>query len=168
MLPWFLHFGILMILTIVGLTIYIMETLSPAAPGGLFLKYDATTLYWLGFLGYSAISTSVVLSVFIALKFTKYQFTTKVVILSHILPIGLVWISLQLGIHDFIQNTWKSKVAMPVEGAQQQKHTHSRNRLKTLPPTPIKNFKYKSSNGPVEIHSQEGKLIPHANSSINE
>lgn len=164
MRPWFVHLIILVALAILGIAIYLMETLTPASSGGLFLRYDATKLYWLGFMGYSSISTFIVLSVFVTLKFSKSRFNAKTVILSHILPIGVVWISLQLGIHDFIQNAWQKKRAVPGKKAQQRFQEYSKKRLKIPPSAPLKTFDYKESNGQVELHKQVENLAPDANS----
>ena len=62
MRPYTLHLCILAVFMIPGVALFIMETFSPETGGLLFRKYDATKLYWLGLIGYSVITTFIVLS----------------------------------------------------------------------------------------------------------
>ena len=107
MRPYLVHLCILAALMVLGIALFLAETLSSETSGMLFGKYAATRLYWLVFMGYAVISTAIVTSVHVFHRLIRKVFTKKAVILSHVLPIGLVWVLIELNIHDMIQNAWQ-------------------------------------------------------------
>ena len=158
MRPFFAHIGILSVLIMLGVALLAMEALSPQAIGGLIKKFTFSKLYWMGFILYSLISTVIVLGVGFFHKIKKKAFTAKAVILSHVIPIGLVWIFISFGFHDMIQDAWQNKtkpfrpIQKPIQDEQKE-----RQRL-PIPPTPLpKHLKYKTSDIPVEPDTQKSQ-----------
>ena len=128
MRPFFIHLCILAFLMVIGIALFVTEAFFFEANGMLFSQYVATRLYWLAFGVYAIVSTTIVTSVYIFHKITKKVFTKKAVILSHVLPIGFVWVLIEFNVHDIIQNTWESRAdkrsfirKQPVEDAVRQK-----------------------------------------------
>ena len=128
MRPYLLHLCILATLMALGIALFMGEALFSQTSGMIFKKYDATKLCWLGFIGYAIISTAIVSSVYILHRLNRKMFTKRTVVLSHVLPIGFVWLLIELNIHDMIQNAWqrsanKGRVTgqQPVQDALKQK-----------------------------------------------
>ena len=88
MRPFVIHILFLTVLTILGIALLAMEMLSPQNSGGLIKKFTFTKLYWLAFIGYSMVSTFIVLSVGLFHKIRKRTFTQKAAILCHVIPNG--------------------------------------------------------------------------------
>jgi hypothetical protein len=107
MRPYLAHLCILAALMVLGIASFVAEALFSETSGIIFKKYDATRLYWLVFMGYAIISTAIVSTVYIFHRLIRKVFTKKAVILSHVLPIGLVWLLIELNVHDIIQNAWQ-------------------------------------------------------------
>ena len=158
MLPFIMHIIILTGLITLGIALLIMEALSTQTGGWLIKKFTFTKLYWLGFIVYSLISTFIVLSVGLFYKIKKRSFTKKAVILSHVIPVGLVWIFISFGLHDMIQDVWKNKTKefKPIQKQIQYKQTN-KERF-PIPATPLpKKLEYKTSDKPVESDMQKRK-----------
>jgi hypothetical protein len=152
--PFLLHLCILAVLMIPGVAMFIMEALSPAAGGVIFSKYDATKLYWLGLVGYSVVSTFIVLSLNLICRIKKTPFTKKATILSHILPVVFVWVFIQLGLHDLIQDTWQEKVKEK-KNISKQVHKKTERQRPPIPRAPFsKKLIYKESGKPIEQEEQ--------------
>ena len=134
--PFLLHLCILAVLTIPGAALFIMEALSSSAGGVIFGKYDATKLYWLGLIGYSIISTVIVLSLNLICRIKKTPFTQNATILSHILPVVFVWVFIQLGLHDLIQDTWQEKVKEK-KSISKQVHKKTERQRPPIPRAPL-------------------------------
>ena len=141
-----------------GIALFAMETLSTQNSGWLIKKFTFTKLYWLAFIGYSLISTFIVLSVGLFHKIRKRSFTKKAVILSHVIPIGLLWIFINLGFHDLIQDAWKNRTKKLKHDPQQVQIEQTEKKRFPIPATPFpKNLKYKTSDKPVEPDKQKSK-----------
>lgn len=155
MRPFVIHIFILASLIILGIALFAMEMLTTQEGGWLIKKFTFTKLFWLAFIGYSLVSTFIVLSVGLFHKIRKRSFTKKTVILSHVIPIGLLWISISLGFHDLIQDAWKNRTKkfkhrpLPVQIEQGKKERIP------IPPAPMtKILKYKAPGKPVEPDKQ--------------
>ena len=150
MRPFVVHLLILTALMALGIALFAMEALTPRS-GGLIQKFTITTLYWFAFIGYSLVSTCIVLSVGLFLKIKQEALTQKAVVLSHLIPIGLLWIFISLGFHDLIEDKWDNRAQEPkhspgrVQGEQTEKK-----RLPTPPAPSRKILQYDSSAQPVE------------------
>jgi len=154
MRPYPLHLCILAGLMIPGVALFIMETLSSEGGGVIFRKYDATKLYWFGLIGYSVISTFIVLSLNLIYGVRKKQFTKKATILSHILPVVFVWVFVQLGLHDLIQDIWQDK-AKEKKSISKQVHKKIDRQRPPIPRAPLsKQLIYKESEKPIEQENQ--------------
>lgn len=158
MRPFIMHIIILTGLIILGITLLSMEALSPETSGSLIKKYTFTKLYWLGLSGYSLISTFIVLCVGVFYKIKKRFFTKKAVVLSHVIPLGLVWIFISLGFHDLLQNAWKNRIKDFKHIPKQVEYEQSEKKRSPIPATPLsKNLKYKTSDKPVEPDKQKSE-----------
>jgi hypothetical protein len=109
MRPAIIHVIILAGFCIIGFALLTMEALTPQLPGGLIKQYTFTKLYWLALGFYSLITTTVVLSVGIYYRIKDKPLTGKSVVLSHVIPVALVWLSIHFGLHDRMQDAWKNK-----------------------------------------------------------
>jgi len=107
MRPYLVHLSILAALMVLGIASFLAEAFFFETSDMLFGKYAATRLYWFVFMGYAIVSTAIVASVYVFHRLTRKVFTKKAVILSHILPIGFVWLLVEFNIHDTIQNVWQ-------------------------------------------------------------
>jgi hypothetical protein len=154
MRPYVLHLCILAVVMIPGIALFIMETLSPETGGFLFRKYDATKIYWIGLMGYATVSTSVVFALNIIFSIKKKPFNKKAVISGHALPVVFIWVFIQLGLHDLIQNIWQQHVE---QKKSISKHVHKKKDRQgpRVPGTPLsKHLYYKSSEDPIEQEKQ--------------
>ena len=136
MRPYRLHLCILAALMIPGTALFIMETLSSQTGGVLFRKYDASKLYWLGLIGYSIISTSIVSSLNLFFRIKKRGFSKKAVMLSHLLPVVAVGVFIQLGLHDLIQNIWRDSESEKKNVSRQVHKKTDRQKLR-IPRAPL-------------------------------
>jgi hypothetical protein len=158
MRPFIMHLIILTGLIILGISLFTMEALSTQTSGWLIKKYTFTKLYWLGLIGYSLISTFIVLSVGFFYKIKKRSFTKKAVILSHVIPVGLAWIFISLGFHDLIQDAWKNTTNKFKHIPKQDQYEQTEKRRLPIPATPLlKNLPYKAPDKPVEPDKQKSK-----------
>ena len=102
-----LHLSILLALVLLGVALFLSEA-SFGESGGIQLqRYGATQLYWFALLIYAGASTLIVASVYLALRIKGRHFTSIAVVLSHVVPIALVLTSIELGVHDAIEDAWK-------------------------------------------------------------
>lgn len=154
MRPFVVHILILTSLIALGVAIFTMEALTPNS-GGLIIKFTFTKLYWLAFIGYSIVSTFIVLSIGIFYKIKKEILTKKAVILSHVVPIGLLWIFISLGFHDLIEDAWNNMGTELKYSSEQAEIEQAENKSPPIPPAPSKQIlKYDSSGTPVEPDKQ--------------
>lgn len=154
MRPYTLHLCILSVFMIPGVAVFIMETFTPETGGLLFRKYDATKLYWLGLIGYSVITTFIVLSLNLIFRIKKKPFTKKAASLSHILPVFFVSMFIQLGLHDLIQDTWQERVKGKKSIPKQIHKKVDRQRPPILRAPLSKQLIYKESGKPIEQKNQ--------------
>jgi len=127
-----------------------METLLPQTGGGLFSKFDATKIYWLGLIGYSVISTLAVLALNFIYRIKNKHFSKKATILCHILPIVLVSVFIQLGLHDLIQNIWQEQVKEK-NSISKQNHKKTDRQRPRVPRAPLsKHLYYEGSERPMD------------------
>ena len=153
-----MHISILSCLIILGVVLLSMEALSTQTSGWLIKKYTFTKLYWFGFIGYSLISTVIVLSVGRFNKIKKRSFTIKAVILSHVILVGLAWIFIGLGLHDLIQDAWKKKNKELEHIPKQVQYEKIEKQRPPIAATPLsKHLKYKTSNKPIEPDKQKSE-----------
>ena len=158
MRPFVIHIIILTSLIILGIALFAMETLSIQNSGWLIKKFTFTKLYWLAFIGYSLVSSFIVLSVGLFHKIRKRSFTKKAVILSHVIPIGLLWIFISVGFHDLIQDAWKNRTKKFKHSPQQVQIEQTEKKRSPIPATPLtKSLKYKASDKPVEPDKQKSE-----------
>ena len=149
MRPYILHLCILAVIMIPGVALFTMEALFTQTGGALFRKFDATKIYWLGLIGYSAISTLIVLALNFIYRIKNKQFNKKTTILCHILPIILVSLFIQLGLHDLIQNIWQAKAKEKKNISKQIPKKTDRQRLR-VPRAPLeKHLYYQGSERPI-------------------
>jgi len=158
MRPFVIHIFILTSLIILGIALFAMETLSPQNSGGLIKRFTFTKLYWLAFIVYSLFSSFIVLSVGLFYRIRKRSFTKKAVILSHVIPIVLLWIFISLGLHDLIQDACKNRTKEFKHTPQQVQIEQTEKKRSPIPATPLrKNLKYKASGKPVEPDKQKSE-----------
>ena len=158
MRPFVIHIIILSFLIILGIALFAMETVSIQNPGGLIKRFAFTKLYWLAFIVYSLISTFIVLSVCLFYKIKRLSLTKKAVILSHAIPIGLLWIFISLGFHDLIQDAWKNWTKKFKRNPQQVQIEQTKKERPPILSAPLeKNLIYKDSGKPVEPEKQMNK-----------
>jgi hypothetical protein len=148
-----LHIYILAALTVPGIALFAAEALSLKESGWLVQQYAFTRLYWLAFSGYALGSTCIVLSVGLFHKIRKTPLSRTSVILSHAIPVALVWISISLGLHDRIQEVWKkSDLRQPPRMEQTER------KRPPIPAAPIqKRPIYESSGNAAEPEKQESR-----------
>lgn len=158
MRPYTLHLCILAVIMIPGVGLLVMETLLAQTGGGLFRRYDATKIYWLGLIGYSVVSTFIVLALNIFYRIKNKQFSKKATVLCHILPILLVSVFIQLGLHDLIQNIWQEQVKEKKSISKQINRKTDRQRPR-IPRAPLaKHLYYQGSEKPIEQERQTGSM----------
>ncbi|UCD81494.1 MAG: hypothetical protein JSW26_08760 [Desulfobacterales bacterium] len=158
MRPFLIHIFILTSFIILGIALFTMEALSPQSSGWLIKKFTFTKLYWLAFIGYSLASTFIVLSVGLFHKIRKKTFTKKAVILSHVIPLGLLWIFISLGFHDLIQDSWKNRTKKFKHHPQQVQIEQTEKKRPPIPAAPLKkSLNYKASGKPVEPDKQKSE-----------
>ena len=158
MRPYIIHILILTCLIILGSALFAMEAISPQSSGVLIKKFTFTKLYWLALLGYSVVSTFIVLAVGIFYKIRKRSFTKKAVILSHVIPVGLAWIFISFGFHDLIQDAWKNRRKDFKHTAKEAPHEQAEKKRHPIPATPLpRNLNYKSPGKPVEPDTLQNK-----------
>ncbi|MBT8345813.1 MAG: hypothetical protein KJO26_14830 [Deltaproteobacteria bacterium] len=154
MRPFVIHILILTSLIALGIAIFIMEALISSG-GGLIQKFAFTKLYWLAFIGYSIFSTFIVLSISIFHKIKKEVLTKKAVILSHVIPIGLLWVFISLGFHDLIEDAWNNRATKLKYSSEKAEIEQAENKRLPIPPAPSKQIlKYDSPEKPVEPDKQ--------------
>ena len=137
-----------------GIALLAMEALIPGS-GGLIQKFTVTKLYWLAFIGYSLVSTCIVLSAGLFLKTKKAVLTKKAVILSHLIPVGLLWVFVSLGLHDSIEDAWNDRAEKKKHRLGQVQIEQAEMKKLPTPPAPSRqNLKYQSSARPVEPDTQ--------------
>jgi hypothetical protein len=148
-----LHIYILAALTLPGIALFAAEALSPRESGWLIQQYAFTRLYGLAFFGYALGSTCIVLSVGLFYKIRKAPLTRTSVILSHGIPVALVWISISLGLHDRIQEVWEKSDLRQPAGMEQAERKRP-----PIPAAPIqKSPIYESSGNAAEPEKQESR-----------
>jgi hypothetical protein len=173
MRPYILHLCILAALIISGVALLIMEMMSSQSGGLLFRKYDATKLYWLGLIGYSIVSTLIVLSMHLLYRIQKRRFNKNAILFGHILPVAAVWVFIQLGLHDLIQDTWHDHVIKTQRSAKQVYQKPGRPRV-PAPRVPLsKQLVYQQSGNAIEPKNQtattgSNNLSPESFIKINE
>jgi hypothetical protein len=155
MRPLTIHICIILFLAILGGLFFTLETLSTPEGGWLIKKYTFTKLYWLAFFTYSLVSTIIVLVVGLFFSVKKISFSKKAVILSHLIPAGLLWVVINFGVHDMIQNIWKNvnQHFQPKPEAIKIEATELK-RPPTPPSPPLKSLPYTPSGGPIEPDKQ--------------
>lgn len=155
MKPFKTHILILTFLIMLGIVLLIVESLSEYDGGWLFDEYILTKLYFLVLVGYSLFSTLIVSLVWFFYKRKKKVLTRSAVILSHVIPVGMVWLFFSLGLHDLIQDTFKEKDHYKPPKAQAEKTER-----KMPPPSPkFEREKRKISEGgqAIEPEKQESE-----------
>ena len=154
MRPYILHLCILAALMIPGVGLFIMEMVSSQSGGLLFRKYDATKLYWLSLIGYSVVTTLIVLSMHLFFRIQKRRFSKNAIIFGHILPVAAVWVFIQLGLHDQIQDTWRDHVIKKQRKSKQVYQKPGRPRV-PVPRAPLsKQLIYQQSGNAIEPKNQ--------------
>ena len=108
MRPFLVHILILTPLIILGIASFGIEAVETSYDR-LGLRYAFTIIYWFALIGYSLLSTFIVLLVGLFYKIKKRSFTKKAVILSHVILIGLLCIFVSLGFYDLIEDAWKNR-----------------------------------------------------------
>jgi len=97
-----------MVLAVIGIWLYWFETLHPGPNGPLFRQYDATRLYWIGWISYAVASTIIVSVTAATYRLRRRKVTGTTIILSHLIPVALLWVIIQLGIHDLVETAWNN------------------------------------------------------------
>ncbi len=105
--PFVIHILILLPFAVFGLMGFIGAYMAPETHGGLFGRYDFIIVYWVIYGGYVLGSTIIVGLVAFVQYLRSVPFTRLSVVLSHVIPIGLIWLFLSLGVHDWIEGMWK-------------------------------------------------------------
>ncbi len=156
MRPFTIHIYILIVLSLLGVVLFAGEAFSPESTGGLIKKYTFTKLYWLAWVGYAVASTVIVLCVRGVYVLRRRVFTRTAVILSHVIPVGLLWIAIDLGIHDYIQD----KINEGAQGArgnpsQFRNVPSAREKLPTAPLSEGKIHEYRDAGNTVQTEEQK-------------
>lgn len=108
--PMRVHLGILGALLALGILVTAVDTFGGRS-GGLFSRLTVTRLYWLAFAVYGLVSTLDVLAVAAVQGIRGRRLTPFAVVMSHLLPIVLVWLLLSLGVHDWLQDAMRERPA---------------------------------------------------------
>lgn len=108
MRPLLVHGVILAVLAGIGVLVLAVEGLSTRDAGWVIGRFTLARLYWLALSGYALASTFIVLSVAFVQRVRERPFSGKAVILSHAVPVGLVWILVSLGFHDLVQDVFRN------------------------------------------------------------
>jgi hypothetical protein len=159
--PHLLHLCILVALMAPGVSLFAAEAFFWETGGMLFTQYAATKLYWLVFLGYTTVSTTIVASVNIVLRLVKRAFTKKAVVLCHVLPVALLWLLVEFNIHDTIQDMWETRAKRRQITETQPVHDTLRKRPHISPSPVLKPSLYRAPTGnPVEPQKQTADRSP--------
>jgi hypothetical protein len=98
------HGLILALLTLTGAAVWLMEWMAADTSGGLFVRYAATRIVWLGLGAYALFSTLLVLSVWCFTVWRRRPLRPAAVVLCHIIPVALGALMIHLGVHDALQS----------------------------------------------------------------
>ncbi len=104
MKPYPLHFIILVVLALPGGILYLQTYSAGYANAGLFSADAFTKVYWAIYGLYVLISTLIVVAVHLIMRVRKHTLKGWMIFIVHILPVGLLWLGIQVGIHDIIDN----------------------------------------------------------------
>lgn len=153
MRPFLIHMLILGVLALVGLWALIEEATAPETYGGLFSKYDFSTAYWFVFAGYALGSTIIVSIVALIQRLRTKRLSKVAVVLSHVVPVGLVWVFFSLGIHDYVGDVLKKR---DLERQQARPEPAARGGPPPSPAPSIKKPAIQPSSGPIDPVEQGG------------
>ena len=155
MRPFVVHILILTPLIILGIASFAIEALDTSHKA--HLRYIFTICYWLALIGYSLVSTFIVLSVSLFYKIKKRSFTKIAVILSHVILIGVLYIFVSSGLYSLTANAWKNRNFFDISQKVQIEQTERK--PFPIPTAPVtEKFKYKTPGGmPVEPDKQKSK-----------
>ncbi len=154
MQPYLLHLCILAALMIPGVALLIMEILSSQTGGMLFRKFDATKLYFLGFMGYAVVSTLIFLTLHFVFHILKKQLTPRAALFGHLLPVAFGWVFIKLGLHDLFQDIWRDHVREMNSRSNQVQMKIDRTEVQVPRTPPSKNVPYRGSGNAIEPKSQ--------------
>ena len=108
MRAFYTHFGILTALCGLGLAALVSELLTEDSPGGLFTRHALTRPLWMGIGLYAGVSTLLVILVWGTLRHLRRSYPPLGVVVTHLLPVALITLILDLGVHDWIQTAWEA------------------------------------------------------------
>ena len=156
MRPVYIHLAFLAVLAVLGIALYAMEALSPYDGGGFLPQYLFSQLYGLAWIGYALLSTVIVAAVGLTFKIRQRPVTEKTVLLSHVIPIGLIWLFFRLGIHDMIQDAWSTRSSALTPDRQQVRTEQTQSARPPIPTAPLsKHLDIKEAGKPVAPTRQE-------------
>lgn len=153
------HATILGLLMLPGIAVYGMEVLTPHSSGGLFRQFAFTKLYWLAFAVYALATTLIVTLIGFVQALRQKPLRGRAVILGHVIPVTLVWLSISLGLHDALQDAWKRHGAGATPATQQRRDTDIR--AIPAPPDPSARMRQYRAPGPV-VEPREQTAAPAA------
>lgn len=79
--------------------------------GWLLARFTVSRLYWLAFGAYALVSTLDVLAVAAFQAMRRRALTPVAVVLAHVVPVLLIGILLNLGVHDWVQDALRERPA---------------------------------------------------------
>lgn len=130
MSPGRLHFIVLLVLASPGIALLVGEALWPASPGALLDGYAVAKIYFLALAAYAALSSLLLMGVWVGLKLRKRPISAGAVLLIHALSIGSILLFLRLGLHDRMERVWERWQAQQLEERRRdQPATPARPRL---------------------------------------
>jgi hypothetical protein len=127
------HAVILAVLLMPVLLSLLFEIVKPSSMGGfIFSQYAFTRLLFFLWVLYGLFSTLIVCLVFLISKIRHKGLSKTSVVLSHVIPVLLGFMFLQLGGHDKIQNFFKRKNDSHISHTRQM--ITKKKRCSDLPP----------------------------------
>lgn len=155
MRPYLLHSAILAVLAIPGV-ILLVQSYGAGHSSGLFSADAFIKVYWVIYSLYILFSSLVVFSVHLVMRLRKKKLKNGSVVLAHVVPVGVLWTGVQLGIHDLIDDRMKAAKSLDKnESANIQKTILQKPRPVSSPKFKKNRYRQPDESVPLKSNSQE-------------
>ncbi len=155
MRAYLLHSAILAVLAVPG-GILLVQSYGTGHSGGLFSADSFIKVYWLVYGLYVLFSTLIIFAMHLIMRLQKKKLKNGLVVLAHVVPVGVLWIGVQLGIHDLIDDRMKAAKSLDKEESANTQKTILQKPRPVSSPTLKKNrYRQPGESVPLKSNSQE-------------
>lgn len=78
----------------------------------MFSAHNFLKVFWIVYGLYVLFSTLIVCAMHLVMRLQKRKLKGGVIILAHVVPVGVLWVGVQLGIHDIIEDRLKTDTSL--------------------------------------------------------